>query len=228
MESLINTISQTMTSNLWLAPILALVAGILTSLSPCSLSSIPLVIGYVGKYNNDTKKSFRLSILFALGMATTFTILGIVASLFGRLFNINSSLWYIILGIIMVLMALQVCGIFNFVPSSYAGSKNKKVGYIGAFVAGILGGLFSSPCSTPVLVVILAVVAKEGSLLYGIALLLLYSIGHSVLVVIAGTSTSTLRKITNSNNYGILSNTLKILTGLIILVLGFYMFYLGF
>jgi cytochrome c biogenesis protein CcdA len=128
----------------------------------------------------------------------------------------------------MVLMALQVWGIFNFVPSSYAVSKNKKVGYIGAFVAGILGGLFSSPCSTPVLVVILAVVAKEGSLLYGIILLLLYSIGHSVLVIIGGTSTSTLRKITNSNNYGMLSNTLKVITGLIILALGFYMFYLGF
>lgn len=74
----------------------------------------------------------------------------------------------------MVLMALQVWGIFNFVPSSYAVSKNKKVRSIGAFLAGILGGLFSSPCSTPVLVVIL------------------------------GTSTSTLRKITNSNNYGLL------------------------
>lgn len=228
MENLINTISQTMTSNLWLAPILALVAGILTSLSPCSLSTIPLVIGYVGKYNNDTKKSFNLSVLFALGMATTFTILGVIASLFGRLFNINSSLWYIILGTIMVLMALQVWGIFNFVPSSYAVSKNKKVGYIGAFIAGILGGLFSSPCSTPVLIVILAFVAKEGSLLYGIALLLLYSIGHSILVVLVGTSTSTLKKITNSNNYGILSNILKVATGLIILVLGFYMFYLGF
>lgn len=228
MENLINTISQTMASNLWLAPILALVAGILTSLSPCSLSTIPLVIGYVGKYNNDAKKSFKLSVLFALGITTTFTILGVIASLFGRLFNINSSLWYIILGTIMVLMALQVWGIFNIVPSSYAVSKNKKVGYIGAFIAGILGGLFSSPCSTPVLIIILAFVAKEGSLLYGIVLLLLYSIGNSILVVLVGTSTSILKKITNSNNYGILSNILKVVTGLIILVLGFYMFYLGF
>ena len=97
MEVLINEISQTMISNLWLAPILALVAGILTSLSPCSLSTITLVIGYVAKNNNDVKKLFKLSILFSLGMAATFTILGVVASLFGRLFNINSSLWYIIL-----------------------------------------------------------------------------------------------------------------------------------
>ena len=224
MDSLIHNISHIIESNLYLAPILALLGGILTSLSPCCLSTIPLIIGYVGKDNNDTKKSFVLSVLFALGMTMTFTILGVVASLFGRILNINSNLWYIILGTIMVLMALQVWEVFSFVPSSYAVSKNKKIGYVGAFFAGALGGLFSSPCSTPILVVILAFVAKEGSLLYGTLLLLLYSIGHSILLIIVGTSTSTLRKITNSSNYGALSNVLKVPTGLIILILGFYMF----
>ena len=228
MDSLIHDISHIIESNLYLAPILALLGGILTSLSPCCLSTIPLIIGYVGKDNNDTKKSFVLSVLFALGMTMTFTILGVVASLFGRILNINSNLWYIILGTIMVLMALQVWEVFSFVPSSYAVSKNKKIGYVGAFFAGALGGLFSSPCSTPILVVILAFVAKEGSLLYGTLLLLLYSIGHSILLIIVGTSTSTLRKITNSSNYGALSNVLKVSTGLIILILGFYMLYLGF
>ena len=228
MDSLIHNISHIIESNLYLAPILALLGGILTSLSPCCLSTIPLIIGYVGKDNNDTKKSFVLSVLFALGITMTFTILGVVASLFGRILNINSNLWYIILGTIMVLMALQVWEVFSFVPSSYAVSKNKKIGYVGAFFAGALGGLFSSPCSTPILVVILAFVAKEGSLLYGTLLLLLYSIGHSILLIIVGTSTSTLRKITNSSNYGALSNVLKVSTGLIILILGFYMFYLGF
>ena len=228
MDSLIHNISHIIESNLYLAPILALLGGILTSLSPCCSSTIPLIIGYVGKDNNDTKKSFVLSVLFALGMTMTFTILGVVASLFGRILNINSNLWYIILGTIMVLMALQVWEVFSFVPSSYAVSKNKKIGYVGAFFAGALGGLFSSPCSTPILVVILAFVAKEGSLLYGTLLLLLYSIGHSILLIIVGTSTSTLRKITNSSNYGALSNVLKVSTGLIILILGFYMFYLGF
>ena len=228
MDSLIHNISHIIESNLYLAPILALLGGILTSLSPCCLSTIPLIIGYVGKDNNDTKKSFVLSVLFALGMTMTFTILGVVASLFGRILNINSNLWYIILGTIMVLMALQVWEVFSFVPSSYAVSKNKKIGYVGAFFAGALGGLFSSPCSTPILVVILAFVAKEGSLLYGTLLLLLYSIGHSILLIIVGISTSTLRKITNSSNYGALSNVLKVSTGLIILILGFYMLYLGF
>ena len=98
MDSLIHNISHIIESNLYLAPILALLGGILTSLSPCCLSTIPLIIGYVGKDNNDTKKSFVLSVLFALGMTMTFTILGVVASLFGRILNINSNLWYIILG----------------------------------------------------------------------------------------------------------------------------------
>jgi cytochrome c biogenesis protein CcdA len=100
--------------------------------------------------------------------------------------GLASSWWYIVLGVIMVLMALQVWGIFELIPSSYLISKNTKRGFVGAFVAGILGGVFSSPCSTPVLIALLAIVAGKGSVLWGILLLLLYSVGHSILAVVAG------------------------------------------
>ncbi|OLN32920.1 cytochrome c biogenesis protein CcdA [Desulfosporosinus metallidurans] len=85
-------------------------------------------------------------------------------------------------------MALQTWEIYNFIPSTYLIAKNARRGYIGAFIAGILGGVFSSPCATPVLITLLVVVAERGSLLWGILLLLLYSIGHSALVLVAGTS----------------------------------------
>src|SRR5665647_728356 len=101
----LETISSLIKSNIWLAPLLALLAGVLTSFTPCALSSVPLVIGYVGtSSNNDTKKAFRLSLVFALGMAVTFTILGVIASLAGKLIGRTASWWYIILGILMVLM----------------------------------------------------------------------------------------------------------------------------
>lgn len=65
-------LSSLIQSSLWLAPVLALLAGILTSFTPCSLSSIPLVIGYVGGTGQkNTKRAFRLSLTFALGSAVT-------------------------------------------------------------------------------------------------------------------------------------------------------------
>ena len=101
-------------NNMWLAPFLALLAGILTSVTPCALSSVPLVIGYVGGTgNNDTKRAFQLSLTFAIGMAVTFTALGIVASMLGKLMGTTSPWWYLALGILMLLMALQVFEVFN-------------------------------------------------------------------------------------------------------------------
>jgi cytochrome c-type biogenesis protein len=225
----LSTLSKLISESFYLTPFIALIAGVLTSVTPCALSSVPLVIGYVGGTgNNDTKRAFRLSLVFAIGMAVTFTFLGIIASTLGKLMGTSSSWWYISLGILMVFMALQMWEVYNFIPSTYVKNKNMKKGYIGAFVAGVLGGLFSSPCATPVLVVLLSIVAKEGNIVKGLLLLLLYSIGHSALVIVAGTSVAFVTKITSSDKYGVFSNVLKYFMGLTILIIGFYMFYLGF
>ena len=78
------------------------------------------------------------------------------------------------------------------------------------------------------LIVLLAIVAGKGSVLWGILLLLLYSIGHGILAVLAGTSIGFVQKLSASKNYGRISNVLKIVMGSLILLLGFYMFYIGF
>lgn len=221
-------LSTQIAESFWLAPLMALLAGVLTSITPCALTSVPLVIGYVGGAgNNDPKKAFRLSVTFALGMAVTFTALGTAASLIGKLMGTSSRWWYIGLGVLMVLMALQIWEIYNFIPSIYLISKSSKKGYIGAFVAGVLGGIFSSPCATPVLVVLLGIVARSGNVVWGVWLLLLYSIGHSALVVVAGTSIGFVVKLTSSGKYGVFSKILKYVMGTAILMIAFYMFYLG-
>lgn len=222
-------LSTLISQSMWVAPVLALLAGLLTSLTPCSLSSVPLVIGYVGGTgNNDPKRAFWLSLTFATGSAVTFTTLGVVSSLVGKLMGTSSSWWYLLLGVLMVLMALQIWEIYNFIPSTYLMARNTRRGYIGAFIAGILGGIFSAPCATPVLITLLAVVAERGSLLWGILLLLLYSVGHSALVIVAGTSIGFVTSMTSSNRYGAFSKVLKTVMGSVILLIGFYMFHLGF
>ena len=225
----LEALSVLISENVWLAPFLAMLAGVLTSVTPCALSSVPLVIGYVGGTGGgDSRRAFRLSLTFAGGMALTFTALGTAASLAGKLLGTTSRLWYIALGVLMVLMALQTWEIFNFIPSTYLTAKNTRKGYAGALIAGILGGLFSSPCATPVLVVLLGIVARSGNVAWGVLLLLLYSVGHSVLVLAAGTSVGFVRQLTASQRYGTFSKVLKIVMGAAILLIAFYMFYLGF
>lgn len=228
-DAWLSEIAKVISSNMWLAPILALVAGILTSVTPCSLSSVPLIIGYVGGVGErNTKKAFLYSAVFSLGTAVTFVTMGIIATSAGMLMGTSSPVWYIILGVLMVLMSLQTFRIFNFIPSVNLIGKNKKKGIVGAFLAGVLGGIFSSPCSTPVLIALLAIVAGEGKMLWGILLMLLYSIGHSTLVMIAGTSVSFVQKINESNKYKTVAAVLKYVMGAAILLIGFYMFWLAF
>ena len=223
----LSQIAENIGNNMWIAPFLALLAGVLTSVTPCSLSSVPLIIGYVGGVGEkNTKKAY--SAVFSLGTAVTFVTLGIIATSAGKLMGTSSALWYIILGVLMVLMSLQTWGIFTLIPSANLLSKSKKRGFIGAFIAGVLGGVFSSPCSTPVLIALLAIVAGKGNLFWGILLMLIYSLGHSTLVIVAGTSVGFVQKINASEKYKTVSTVLKIPMGAGILLIGLYMFWLAF
>lgn len=128
----------------------------------------------------------------------------------------------------MIMMSLQTFEVFTFVKSTNFQTKSTKRGILGALISGILGGFFSSPCSTPILVVLLALVSTSGNLVWGIFLLLLYSLGNSILVIIAGTGASAVKKIVQNKKYGKISAILKYTMGIIILILGLYMLYLGF
>jgi len=228
-DAWLNSLSAMMSQLPWIAPLLALLAGVLTSVTPCALSSVPLIIGYVGGTGQkDTKKAFLLSITFAVGTAITFTALGVVASAAGKLMGTSAGWWYILLGVLMVLMALQTWEIFNFIPSTNLLSKNRKRGFVGALLAGVLGGIFSSPCATPVLIVLLGILAGGSNLAWGILLMLCYSIGHSALTIAAGTSVGFVQKLNESQKYGMFSKVLKILLGAVMIVMALYMFYLGF
>ena len=85
MTQWLEMMAQVIKENVWLAPVLCLLAGVITSFTPCSLSTIPSVIAYVGASSgSDTKKAFRLSVVMALGMAFTFAIFGSLASVIGH------------------------------------------------------------------------------------------------------------------------------------------------
>lgn len=139
-DNWLSQIAEVIQNNFWLAPFLALLAGVLTSVTPCSLSIVPLVIGYVGGVGEkNTKRAFAYSVIFSAGTAVTFVTLGIIATSAGKLMGTSSPVWYMILGVLMVLMALQTWEIFNFIPSVNLISMNKKKGIVGAFLMGILG-----------------------------------------------------------------------------------------
>jgi len=228
MESLLSNFGQVLLQNIWLAFVMSLVAGLISSFSPCVLSSIPLVIGYVGGYaGNDRKRAFKYSLYFCIGLAITFTVLGAASALLGRLMTGAGKWWYIILGAIMLAVGLQMLGMFNIMPQT-CNMPNKRKGVIGAFFLGILGGVLSSPCATPVLAAILAFVAGQGNIVLGVALLAVYAVGHCALILIAGTSVGFVQKLAASPNTEKIGKVLKFVFGILVILLALYLFYIGF
>lgn len=230
-DNLILSISEVLTNVIWLAPLVSFLAGILTSLTPCALSSLPLIVGYIGLITNteegDKKKIFKVSLIFSIGQALVFTVLATSAALLGKLLNGSNQIWYLVLGVLMLLMAFQTMDIVQIVKPLKLKHNTKKSGYLGAFLAGTVGGLFSSPCATPILIVLLGLVARGGNVFWGIFLLLMYSLGHSTLILLTGMSIGLINNLNSDKKYQKISVLLKYFMGVFIFLLGLYMLYLG-
>jgi len=165
-------------------------AGVVSSASPCVLATIPLVVGFVGGYSDgDRAKAFRYSLTFILGLSLTFTAFGAAAGLLGTMFGTLGGPWHLIAGAIALVMGGQLMGLYEIRLPIRRDFKPKRGGLIGALLLGLFFGVVSSPCATPVLVVLLTLVAGKGQVLYGIALLFCYAIGHCLLMLFAGTFT---------------------------------------
>lgn len=229
LELSLRSIATLIEQTVWFAPILALVAGVFTSMTPCALTSVALIIGYVrSTEETQPRQAFLYAVLFAVGSSITFVGLGLLASSAGMMMGMVSSRWYLFLGTLMTLLALQIWGVVSLIPSTNFLARHRKRGLWGALIAGVIGGLFSSPCSTPVLIALLGLVAQEGKVGFGVFLMLCYALGHSVLVLIAGTSIGWVQKMSQSSLYGFSTQIIQWFFGGLIFFMGLYFFWLGF
>jgi cytochrome c biogenesis protein CcdA len=186
----LDNIEQIVAAYPFLAFAAVFLAGVLSSASPCVLATIPLVVGFVGGYaDGDRTKAFRYSLAFILGLSLTFTAFGAAAGLLGTMFGTFGGWWYVAAGIVALVMGGQMMGLYEIHLPIKRDFKPKQGGIIGSFLLGLFFGVVSSPCATPVLVVILTYVATKGQILYGTALLFTYALGHCLLMLLAGTFT---------------------------------------
>ena len=135
---------------------------------------------------------------------------------------------HLILAVLLVLMALQMWGVIEIIPTASIASGNRLKGGAGAFVAGLAAGVFSAHCAVPMIVALLAIVIDRGKLLFGILLLLVFSIGHAILSVVAGTSTGLVQHIMESPKYEKIGRIIKITLGILILLVALWLLWEAF
>jgi cytochrome c-type biogenesis protein len=216
------------TSSLLAYPLVFL-GGVITSIGPCNVAMIPLIIGYLGgSVDLSRRRSFTLSLTFAIGLAVTFMVLGVVASLVGGLIGGTSRVWYYVVAAVCVAIALQMLGAFQLPAIPGLGRLREQVklrGLPGALALGLVSGLVASQCATPVLAAILTyVMAQQGALVYGAVLLFLYALGRGVPIVAAGTFTGVL---TQLRAFGRWTSLMEKASAVIILGVGLYFLWIA-
>ncbi|MDD5006221.1 MAG: cytochrome c biogenesis protein CcdA [Candidatus Omnitrophica bacterium] len=202
--------------------LIAFFAGVLVSFTPCVYPLVPITVGYIGASASGSRlKGFLLSLIYALGVATTYSILGILASLTGKVFGqMAGNPWsYFILANVCIFFGLVLWDVFTIPMPVFNTTKIVPKSIFLVFLLGLVSGLIVGPCIVPVLATILIYVATKQNLLYGVFLLFCFAYGLCTVLILSGTFSSILVNLPKS---GIWATRIKKFCGLILIGAGEY------
>lgn len=182
-------------------------AGLLTSVTPCTLSVLPLTIGYIGGYSaTGTEGGPPLAVqagCFSVGLATSLALLGIASSSLGQVYGQAGSGLALVVSGVAIVMGLNLLEVLPLrLPS--LDLDVRQLGLpppLQAYLAGVTFAFAASPCSTPVLATLLAYVSTTENPLLGALLLLSYTLGYVAPLLAAATFTGVMKSLLSVREY---------------------------
>lgn len=186
------TLQESLQSGSPVAYPIAYAGGLLASLTPCTYPLIPVTVAYLGSRSATTRaQSILSSTAYAGGIAVVYALLGGLAAFSGRIFGLVAThpLTNLAIGLLLVLLALSMLDLFA-LPLPAFGKKcagdERRGGALGAFLFGLCSGAVVSPCTAPVMGVLLLFVASRQSVVYGMSLLFVFACGLSTILMCLG------------------------------------------
>jgi len=231
MEQLFTTLTKAVEARPLIAVSASFVWGILSVLlSPCHLSSIPLIVGFIDQQGRmSTRRAFSISTLFAVGILVTIGVIGAVTAAAGRMMGDVGRYGNYFVAVIFFLVGLHLLDV---IPMPWSGPGRvgmKRRGLLAALILGLVFGIALGPCTFAYMAPMLGVTFKVAStrLVYGIILLLAYGIGHCSVIIVAGTSTSLVQRYMNWNEQSRATLLVKRICGVLVLLGGLYLVYVA-
>ncbi len=222
-------LSNALYSSFVLAIFASLVWGILSIvLSPCHLSSIPLIIGLLNSQKSSgAKYTFKLTLVFSLGIAISIAIIGLVTALAGRIIGDIGFAGNIIFSLIFILVGLFLMDLIPLDWNSFKLSKFNLSGMKQVFMIGVIFGIGLGPCTfafmAPILGVVFSVSASD--IPRAVFMLLAFMVGHCGVIIIAGNAAMKVQKYLNWVDESKVTKYLKRVCGFLVVLGGIYIFY---
>lgn len=227
MEAIFTFLTNSIYGSFQLALLSAFLWGVASILlSPCHLSSIPLIIGFINRQKNITvKKAFWQSLLFSMGILVTIVVIGFITSYAGRMLGDVGSWGTIFLSAFFILFGLVLMDLIplpSFNNPNYGRFINQ--GFLTSFIIGLVFGIGLGPCTFAFMAPMLGVVFQVSSanFIYGLTLLLLFAIGHVSIIVFAGTFTEKVEKYLRWQNSSKKVSILRKVCGFLVVIFGLY------
>jgi cytochrome c-type biogenesis protein len=231
MLELFNALSRMLSSSPGIALAGSFLWGIASIiLSPCHLSSIPLIVGFIGNQGKiSTGRAAAISALFSFGILITIGLVGLITGILGRMLGDVGQYGNIIVGVLLVVIGLYLMNIIRlpFLESGIGQPGIKKKGSFAAFLLGLFFGLALGSCTFAYMAPMLGIAFSVASsnFVYAAALIGAYAIGHCSVIIIAGSFTELVNNLLRWNEMSKGAMIVKKLCGLLVIIAGIYMLF---
>jgi cytochrome c-type biogenesis protein len=197
-------------------------------LSPCHLSSIPLVVGFINSQGEITiKKTFTISLVFGIGILITIALIGVITAIAGRLMGDVGAVGNYFVAIVFFVIGLYLMDIIKLPWETASIKPTKHKGVLAALILGLLFGIGLGPCTFAYMAPVLGVVFKvaKTNIIYSVILLFAFGIGHILVIVAAGTLTKKVQQYLNWTEKSKAATYIKRICGILVIFGGIYMIY---
>ncbi|MCX5711961.1 MAG: sulfite exporter TauE/SafE family protein, partial [Candidatus Omnitrophica bacterium] len=197
--------------------------------TPCVYPLIPITVGYIGANSAASRlKGFNLSLVYITGIAVTYSMLGLAASVTGQIFGRISAhpLTNILVGAIVIIFGLSMVDVLTLrLPTlslKFVGFK--KGNYLSTFFLGLVSGLVIAPCLSPALAAILAYLTTKKNVAYGMMLLFSFAYGMGLILLVLGTFSSIITAMPKPGKW---LEYIKWMGAFVLIVMGAYLIFTG-